>query len=265
MPGTGINVPGTGINSSDTTPVTITNRASYSYTITASGSPTAFEAAGLPQGLSVNRTSGLISGSPTRNGTFTVTLRALRTGVPTGTATKVFTVVSPPTPVINSDLSAINITLNANYSYQITASGSPTSYGASGLPSGLVINATTGIISGKPNKTGTSTVTLQALKTGGTTGTATKVFNVVQAPSFSYAATNSVNLNANVNIRPTSLAGYPAPTFSVISGSLPAGLSLNTSTAAITGKPTARGSNAIVVQGSNSVGSTNRATTIVVR
>jgi hypothetical protein len=173
----------------------------------------------------------------------------------------------PPPPtglVITSDLAAVSINLGASFSHQITASGSPTSFGAIRLPTGLKLNAKTGLISGKPTKVGTFSATLQALKKGSTTATATKVFTVVQVPTFSYATRINAQRNKNVNVRPT-MAGSPAPSFSVVSGSLPLGLSLNASTAAITGIPTAVGTYPFTVRGSNSAGNTDRTTTIVVK
>jgi hypothetical protein len=175
--------------------------------------------------------------------------------------------VSPPPPtglVITSDLSSVSVNLGAIFSHQITASGSPTSFGAIRLPTGLKLNAKTGLISGKPTKAGVFSATLQALKKGSTTATATKVFTVVQVPTFSYATRINAQRNKNVNVRPK-VAGSPAPTFSILSGSLPLGLSLNASTAAITGTPTAIGTYPFTVRGSNSVGNTDRSTTIVVK
>ena len=171
----------------------------------------------------------------------------------------------PPTAlVITSDLAAVSINLGASFSHQITASGSPTSFGAIRLPTGLKLNASTGLISGKPTKVGVFSATLQALKKGSTTATATKVFTVVQVPTFTYAPTINAKKGKALKVAPT-IAGYPAPSFSILSGSLPPGLSLNASTAAITGTPTAIGTYPFTVRGSNSVGNTDRSTTIVVK
>jgi hypothetical protein len=60
---------------------------------------------------------------------------------------------------------------NVPFTYQIVATGSPTSYGATGLPTGMSVNTSTGLISGTP--TGMTTpstinVTLSATNTAGT-------------------------------------------------------------------------------------------------
>jgi len=166
--------------------------------------------------------------------------------------------------LITSDVSPTSITLNSPFSHQITASGSPTSFGATGLPTGLKVNAKTGLISGKPTRVGIFSATLQALKKGSTTATATKVFTVVQVPTFTYAPTINAKKGKALKVAPT-IAGYPAPTFSILTGSLPPGLSLNASTAAITGTPTTTGTYPFTVRGSNSAGNTDRSTTIVVK
>jgi len=54
------------------------------------------------------------------------------------------------------------------FSYQITATNSPTSYGATGLPAGLTVNGGTGLISGTPTSAGVSTVALSATNASGT-------------------------------------------------------------------------------------------------
>ncbi|WP_433675834.1 beta strand repeat-containing protein [Microbacterium gorillae] len=50
-------------------------------------------------------------------------------------------------------------------------------------------------------------------------------------------------------------SGTPAPTFSIVSGSLPAGVTLNSTTGAITGTPTAAGNTTATVRAQNAIGS----------
>jgi hypothetical protein len=70
-------------------------------------------------------------------------------------------------PVINSALTG-TATVGTAYSYSITATNTPTSYNATGLPAGLSINTTTGVISGTPTASGTSTITITATNQTGT-------------------------------------------------------------------------------------------------
>ncbi|NCZ52893.1 MAG: hypothetical protein EBY81_03215, partial [Verrucomicrobia bacterium] len=60
----------------------------FSYTITASGSPTSYNATPLPAGLNFNTSTGAITGTPTVGGTFSITLSATNSG---GSGTKALT------------------------------------------------------------------------------------------------------------------------------------------------------------------------------
>jgi hypothetical protein len=51
-------------------------------------------------------------------------------------------------------------TIGVPYSYQITADQAITIWGATPLPAGLTVNTTTGLISGTPSATGTTSVDL---------------------------------------------------------------------------------------------------------
>jgi hypothetical protein len=84
-----------------------------------------------------------------------------------GDAIQVTITVQPGAPVITSPLTA-NGTFNAPFIYQIAASGSPTSFGATGLPNGFSVNAA-GLISATPDTTGMFTVAISATNSGGTT------------------------------------------------------------------------------------------------
>jgi endo-1,4-beta-xylanase len=59
-----------------------------------------------------------------------------------------------------------------------SASGQILSYSATGLPVGLAINASTGLISGTPTASGNNTVTVTVKDTTGATGTASFAWNI---------------------------------------------------------------------------------------
>ena len=85
---------------------------------------------------------------------------------PSNTATATTLAVSAP-PVISSATTASGL-VGKSFSYQIVATNSPTSYAASGLPGGLAINTTSGLISGTPTNSGNFSVGLSATNGSGT-------------------------------------------------------------------------------------------------
>ena len=78
------------------------------------------------------------------------------------------TPASPP-PVVTSAASAMG-TFGSPFTYQITATNGPTSYGASPLPLGLTVQASTGVIAGTPTQAGTYPVWVTAANGAGSGG-----------------------------------------------------------------------------------------------
>ncbi len=93
--------------------------------------PIVYNANGLPNGLTLNPTTGEISGTPTETGGFDVNLSATNDLDETATAVLVLT-VTDPLPVISSDL-AITKTALSPFTYTITATNNPTSFSVIGL------------------------------------------------------------------------------------------------------------------------------------
>jgi hypothetical protein len=156
----------------------------FSYQITANQSPiTLWGAAPLPAGLTVNTSTGVISGTPTATGVTNVVLSARNTSNQTGTKTVTFTINLPSQPTLNGNNNATG-TVGVAFSYQISATNSPTSYNTSPNPPapGLTVNTTTGAITGTPTTIGNYSVTLSATNAGGT-GTKDVTFKINSAPT----------------------------------------------------------------------------------
>jgi lysophospholipase L1-like esterase len=178
----------------------------FSYQIAATNSPTSYSASGLPGGLSVNTSTGAITGTPTASGTSSVTVGATNASG-TGTATLTLTIAAASNPPVITSSTSASGTVGAAFSYQITATNSPTSYSASGLPGGLSVNTSTGAITGTPTTSGTSSVTIGATNASGT-GPATLTLTISAAGAQSSIAVQFVG--SGTAMLSTDSAGVPA-------------------------------------------------------
>jgi hypothetical protein len=128
----------------------------------ANGDPLTYSATGLPAGLSINATSGVISGNPSTAGVSNVTV-TVSDGEDSAATSFSWTLVDPnaaPSITNPGDQSgetgtAVNLPISAS-----DANGDSLTYSATGLPAGLSINASTGVITGNPTTAGVSNVTV---------------------------------------------------------------------------------------------------------
>jgi subtilase family serine protease len=170
----------------------------YSQTFVATGGATPYTwsiVSGSPPPGLIFSSVGLLSGTPTATGSSAFTVAVTGNGGLSST-TPFYMTVNPPEPVITSALSVTG-TVGVPLSYHITASNSPTSYGASGLPAGLSVNSATGVISGTASATGISNVTINATNAGGT-GSATLAI-VIVPDQVSYFTISSISSSQVLN------------------------------------------------------------------
>ena len=137
----------------------------FSYQIVATGDPTSYDASPLPPGLVISPETGVLSGVPSQRGVFDLTLFASNTGW-TRSANLQLTVKLGLPVVTNPGLQSAEV--GAEFSLKMEASNEPTSYLEQGLPDGLEIDTSTGLISGRPATVGAYTVTVYATNSTGT-------------------------------------------------------------------------------------------------
>ncbi len=153
----------------------------FSFQVTATDSPTTYAATNLPDGLSINAITGLITGTPTTVQTKAITLTFTNAF---GSTTFPLTITVGPlqVPDVTSVLTGYG-SVGTNFTYQIQGSNNPTSFSASGLTgTGLSLDPASGIISGTPSATGTFTIGLTATNATGTSTTANLSLQVLAAP-----------------------------------------------------------------------------------
>jgi hypothetical protein len=154
---------------------------------------------------------------------------------------------SGPAPLSITTASLPNGTTGVAYSQTLAATGGTTPYtwaiSSGSLPSGLSLVTSTGDITGTPSATGTSNFTARV--TDNVSATATKALSIVVTAPAALSITTSSLPGGTVGVAYSqtlaATGGVTPYTWAIASGSLPSGLSLNSSTGAITGTPSASG------------------------
>jgi hypothetical protein len=136
-----------------------------------------YSASGLPAGLSISSSTGVISGTASTAGTSTVTVTGKDTTGPTGSATFTWTVGSTTGNTVTvtnpgSQTGTVGTAASLQISASDSASGQTLSYSATGLPAGLSIGSGTGLITGTPTTAADDNVTVTATDTTGAAGSA---------------------------------------------------------------------------------------------
>jgi subtilase family serine protease len=125
--------------------------------------------------------------------------------------------------------------LNTSTSLQIHSSdtrGASVAYSATGLPLGLSINGSTGKITGRPRRLGTSYPTVTASDSMGTSARTTFAWTIQNKPTLSAVSLTNVGA-ARPKLAFTVAAGRDAPQLQTLTVGLPGGLSFTKSRATV--------------------------------
>jgi hypothetical protein len=222
--------------------------SAYSQTFSASGLAGSYSydasSGALPAGLTLT-TGGSLSGTPTASGTFNFDVTATHTS--SCAVTNSYTIVIATPTITLSPTTLTNATAGAAYSQNMSASGgtSPYAYTVTGgaLPTGLTLT-TGGLLSGTPAASGTFNFTVTATDSTTPNATGNRAYTLVVnppmitlTPSSLTSGTSAVAYTATFGAS----GGNGAYSYTLASGSLPAGVTFDAATATISGTPTASG------------------------
>ena len=269
--------PATAVLSITTTSLSsATVRTAYSATLATSGGTAPHQwsitAGALPAGLTLNVSSGAISGSPTSVGTanFTIQVRDSKQQV---ASAKLDITVAPATAVLSITTTSLsNATVRTAYSATLATSGGTAphqwSITAGVLPAGLTLNASSGAITGTPRSAGMTNFTIQVRDSKQQVASAKLDITVAPAipvPSITTTSLSSATVRTAYSATLTASGGTPPYQWSITAGALPAGLTLGASSGAISGSPTSAGTANFTIQVQDSeqqTASTNLAITV---
>lgn len=243
----------------------------YSQTLTATGGDGTYVWAvadgALPAGVTFDPATAKLSGTPTTENSYSFTVQITDgNGV---TATKELTIrVNPMLEV--STTGVPHGAVGAAYTASLVAKGGNGVYtwsiAAGTLPSGLTL-AADGTLSGTP--TGEGAFSFTVLVTDGNSITASRALTlqihpqlVIQAPALPEGTVGVAYPQQSFG----ATGGNGAYTWSVVSGSLPAGMTFDPATAVISGTPMADGTYSFTVQVADGNGvKVSKAVTLLVR
>jgi hypothetical protein len=215
----------------------------------------------LPDDLTLS-SSGVISGTPTVEGTFNFTVQVADSGSPQQVATRALSIL------IRTDAVTITTTLlpdgqvGVAYSQFVSATnGQPPffwSISAPALPTGLSIDTNTGEIGGLPATQGTFNFTVQVTDDLNDTATAALTIVIDPPPPLMITTTalpgGAVGVPYNATLQAT--GGAPPLMWSITAGSFPSGLLLDAATGNISGTPAAAVTESFTVQVADSTSPT---------
>ena len=227
------------ITSANSTTFTVGVADSFQVTATGSPAPTYSVSGALPTGVTFS-SSGLLSGTPAGGtaGTYPLVITATNGTAPDATQNFTLTVVATPPTITSANSTTFNQGVAGNFA--VTATGTnPITFAATGaLPAGVSFSAA-GVLSGTPANGTAGSYPLVITAMNGVAPNDTQNFTLtVNATAPTITSANSTSF---AEITPGSFTvtttGSPTMIYSITSGALPAGLSLNSATGVISGSP----------------------------
>jgi large repetitive protein len=239
----------------------------YSQTNVGSGgtAPYTYSVAGaLPDGTTLNASTGTVSGAPRMAGAFSYTINITEScgcGWSQTTRAVVTGTIAPPLLAITPTAST-TIEVGQPYLQTNVASGGTAPYtysvpSGSTLPPGTTLDTKTGTVSGTPTTAGAFSYTIQVTDSGDPVRTATTppVTGTILPPKLTIIWRPSATTRVGQSYSQTNVAsgGTPPYKYSVAKdGTLPAGTTLDTSTGTVSGTASAAGAFTYTIEAKDS-------------
>lgn len=228
--------------------------------------PLTWTSTSLPPGLAVSAEGGLITGTPTLAGTYPVVIKA--TGQDGKADDTAFTWIIALVPTLTSPGAQRTTVGKTIPPLAIAAVGGlrPLKWAASGLPAGLTIDTSTGVITGAPTSVQTKTVAVTITDAGVPPRTASVTFNWQVFPPVALYNPGPQTVAIRTSIAPGAFslgASGGLKPYQWRAENLPTGVSLNATTGAVSGTITGGSRFLTTVHVTDSLGDVDSMTVLV--
>ncbi len=209
----------------------------------------------LPAGLSLGATTGILAGTPTQQGSFTIVVRA--TGSNGCFGERSYQLVIGCTAATVNPATIAGGAVNTAYSQSLTQSGLTglVTWSVTGtLPAGLSLGATTGILAGTPTQQGSFTIVVRATGSNGCFGE--RSYQLVigcRSITITPMTISQGMLSRSYNLYFT-VTGISGKIYWTRTGSLPSGMNFDTNAGLLFGAPSVTGTWTFTITAADSNG-----------
>ena len=236
----------------------------YAYDVEATGDPApGYALTAAPTGMTIDAVTGVIDWTPDTAGDYAVTVEASNSQGSDSQSFSVNVIAAGSAPVITS-APVTQGTVGQAYAYDVEATGDPApGYALTAAPTGMTIDAVTGVIDWTPDTAGDYAVTVEASNSQGSDSQSFSV-NVIAAGSAPVITSAPVTQGTvgQAYAYDVEATGDPAPGYALTAA--PTGMTIDAVTGVIDWTPDTAGDYAVTVEASNSQGSDSQSFSVSV-